>query len=348
MGDRQIQTLRTIIESGQHLLALINDILDLSKIEAGKVEMQIEWVEIGALCEAAIRMVKEQAHQKEIQLVFTLETLAAALPADPRRLKQILVNLLSNAVKFTPEQGQIGLQVRDEPDGQQLRFTVWDTGIGIAPEQLARLFKPFVQVDSSLTRQYGGTGLGLALVQRLVTAHKGRVEVESQPGQGSRFAIILPLNNQLANGDSLPVNQPNKLTQAAAAFIPESHLILLVDDNALSREGLADYVEFLGYATLVAINGSDALAKAQQSQPDLFIVDVQMPGMDGLELIRRLRAMPHFAQTPIIALTAHNMPGDRERCLQAGASHYLAKPIELALLSELLPTVLLAQDVSTR
>lgn len=348
LEERQTQTLRTIIESGHHLLALINDILDLSKIEAGKVEMEIELVEIEAICESAMRMVKEHAQQKQIQLEFNLETAAAVMPADPRRLKQILVNLLSNAVKFTPEHGQIGLWVTDEPDGQTIRFTIWDTGIGIAPEQLPRLFKPFVQVDSSLTRQYGGTGLGLALVQRLVTAHRGRVEVKSQLGQGSRFAIILPLSNELVNGDSWPTSQQNKLEHAAAASPSQSHLILLVDDNALSREGLADYLEFLGYRTLVAINGHDALAKAQQSQPDLLIVDIQMPGMDGLELTRRLRATPHFAQTPIIALTAYTMPGDRERCLQAGASHYLAKPIELTLLTDLLHNILWAKDASSR
>lgn len=340
LNAKQVETLHTVIESGQHLLALINDILDLSKIEAGKLEMQWSGVNVEELCAAAIRLIREPAHKKQQQITVTLENHTNVIQADERRLKQVLVNLLSNAVKFTSDKGAIGLTVSDDPAGEMIHFTVWDTGIGIDPAHISKLFQPFVQLDSSLSRRYGGTGLGLALVDRLVKAHNGMIAVESKPNEGSRFTF------------SLPILLPQLMPEAAAATAPRltpyhlpentaSPLVLVVDDNPISSDGLIDYLEYEGYRSIVAHNGREALAQAQTSEPDLIMMDIQMPGMDGLEVIRRLRLLPKFATTPILALTALVMPGDRERCLAAGATHYITKPIDLKALSELLQAVLI-------
>jgi PAS domain S-box-containing protein len=193
LNPQQRRALTDVVESGQHLLALINDILDLSKIEAGKVELQYSAVNIAAVCQASLRLVREQALKKghSVSLLLPSDTLTVLL--DERRLKQMLVNLLSNAVKFTPNDGKIGLEVSLPPGAEEIHFVVWDTGIGIHEDKLSRLFQPFAQLDGALNRQYGGTGLGLALVRRLAELHGGRVEVQSTPGLGSRFTVALPL-----------------------------------------------------------------------------------------------------------------------------------------------------------
>jgi signal transduction histidine kinase len=192
INAEQIDALQHIEESGRHLLALINDILDLSKVEAGKLELDIADVAIAPLCQASLRLVKQSATQKRLSVGLTIDSTVSVLRADPRRLKQMLVNLLSNAVKFSAEGGAIGLEVLGVREAQEVDLTVWDGGIGIAAEELGRLFQPFVQLDSGLAREYNGSGLGLALVERMARLHGGRVRVESALGQGSRFTITLP------------------------------------------------------------------------------------------------------------------------------------------------------------
>lgn len=269
----------------------------------------------------------------------TIET----IPADERRLKQILVNLLSNAIKFTPAGGKVGLNVQADAERQSLTFTVWDTGIGIGEEDQERLFKPFVQIDSQLNRQYEGTGLGLALVLRLAQAHSGGVALTSAPGQGSRFSVTLPWVPEQHADQAEP--KPITATQASAiierALLIEdspsaieqartpSPRILLVEDNQATITMMQDYLHTKGYAMVIARNGGEALLRANESAPALILMDIQMPGMDGLEAIRRIRAHESLQAIPIIALTALAMPGDRERCLQAGADDYLAKPVNL-------------------
>ncbi len=337
INGEQNETLRIIGESGSHLLELINDILDLSKIEADKLQLLLTPVNIETICQATVRMSREPAIKKRLHIVMEIESFAPTLIADERRLKQILVNLLSNAIKFTPEGGQIGLEVIHDAAAEAVRFTVWDTGIGIAHEHLPSLFKPFVQLDSTLSRQYSGTGLGLALVQRLVELHGGSFGVESEPGQGSRFFFTLPLTpldailaqNQVGTNDPLPVSLPYPYppSDQPAADAP---LILIVEDNPINIKSLSDYLNFRGYRTMLAINGTEALQMALEARPNLIIMDVQMPELDGLEITRRLRQLPEFATTPIIALTALAMPSDREKCLQAGMNHhYVTKPVSL-------------------
>jgi PAS domain S-box-containing protein len=333
LNERQLKSLRTIEESGRHLLALINDILDLSKIEAGKLELQLDLVPIEPVCQACLQFIKEAATKKNIGVSFILENREATMRADMRRLKQILVNLLSNAVKFTPEGGQVGLTVTCDAERQVITLCVWDSGIGIAPEDLPRLFKPFVQVDSSLSRQHEGTGLGLALVTRLTDLHGGSLTVESEPDQGSSFMVSLPWQD---SSDFAQKSEPvealsniSNLRRVTAKSEADRPLILLAEDNEANIQLMVEYLTDEGYRIAVARNGEEAVDRARDECPALILMDVQMPHIDGLEATRRLRADPQLAGTPIIAVTALAMPDDRERCLAAGASDYLSKPVSL-------------------
>jgi len=344
INHQQNETLRIIGESGQHLLELINDILDLSKIEAGKLQLLLTTTNIETVCQATIRMTREPAIKKNLRMALEMEPDMPDLIADERRLKQILVNLFSNAVKFTPDGGQIGLKVVHDAAAEAVRFTVWDTGIGIASEQLPALFKPFVQLDSALSRQYSGSGLGLALVHRLVELHGGSVGVESEPGQGSRFFFTLPITPF----DAIMAQTADPLPQLAFSTSPtqpvaDAPLILIVDDNPVNVLSLSDYLVFRGFRTQIAINGTEAIQMAHEFQPNLIIMDVQMPEVDGLEITRHLRRLPAFATTPIIALTALAMPSDREKCLQAGMSHYVTKPVSLKGFTQLITSILYPQ-----
>jgi signal transduction histidine kinase/CheY-like chemotaxis protein len=335
---RQASSLRIVEDSGRHLLALINDILDRSKIEAGKAGLQIEPVSVDAICASSLQFIKTAAARKGITVTSDTRVPNATLNADARRLKQILVNLLSNAVKFTPAGGQIGLAVEGDPDAGQLRFTVWDTGIGIRPEDQARLFQPFVQIDSSLARHYEGTGLGLALIARLTRLHGGAVSLDSVPGQGSRFIISLPWEPYV---EASPVEAPGSIAAADQSdpmlaapppidpAAPIRPLILLADDDEDSVEVLTIYLTRHGYRLITAHDGRAAIDRAIADRPTVIIMDIRMPDLDGLTAIRELRAHPDLARVPIIALTALAMPGDRERCLAAGATAYVSKPINL-------------------
>jgi signal transduction histidine kinase len=341
IGERQREAIRSIEESGSHLLDLINDVLDVAKIEAGQLALQLSSVSVASVCQASLELVAPQAREKEVALSSRLDGAVTTVQADERRLKQMLVNLLSNAVKFTDRGGQVGLEVTGDEEKETVHFGVWDTGIGIAEDDISRLFQPFVQLDSSLSRQHTGTGLGLALVQRLADMHGGSVSVESAgvPGEGSRFTVTLPWREAEGNGE-----EDGGEAGEGAAPAPASLTILLADDNETSVEMTADYMVAHGYRVIVARDGTEAIHRVLEERPDLILMDIQMPGMDGLEAIRRLRqhADPagdgesNLADTPIIALTALAMPGDRERCLAAGADTYLSKPIRLKRLMEVI------------
>ena len=335
LNAKQDRTVSVIQDSGRHLLELINDMLDLSKIEAGMLELEIQPLALEDVCQASLQLVKGMAGKKRQQISLAMTPPAIAIQADGRRLKQMLGNLLSNAIKFTPEAGPIGLEVRASPAEQQVRLTVWDTGMGIAPQDLERLFQPFVQLDE----HQAGTGLGLVLVKRLAELHGGTVSVTSAPGMGSRFTISLPWQPEPAAGESLPGSHSD------SAFLPAlpnaaSYVILLAEDTEANILLVGDFLESLGCRTVFAVNGRDALEKASECHPNLILMDVLMPEMDGLTAIRLLRQDPTFATTPIIALTALAMPGDRERCLAAGATEYLTKPVRLAQLGELIRKLL--------
>jgi PAS domain S-box-containing protein len=348
LDEYQQKSLEIIQSSGSHLLQLINDILDLSKIDAGKFDYYPQPVPVDELCQTSLSFIKSLALKKYVSVVYINETGVSQIFADPRRLKQILVNLLSNAVKFTDENGQVVLQVNADPDQNLIQFSVIDNGIGIAPEELPRLFQPFVQLDSRLNRQHQGTGLGLALVQRLTDLHGGSVEVESEIGKGSRFTINLPIKqDEIAKLDTIqrPATSPSAISQMEQSELPlepsaKRGVILLAEDNMANVLTIGEYLEAHGYQVVVARDGLDAVEKAEAIDPDIILMDIQMPVLDGLQAIARLRQNPAFATTPIIALTALAMPGDRERCLVAGASEYMSKPVSLKTLSQTIQELL--------
>jgi PAS domain S-box-containing protein len=343
VNDKQAKSLHTIYESGQHLLALITDILDLSKLEAGKLELQLGAAPIEDLCQASLRFIKQLAHKKNLRVSVDYDRRVTTLLVDARRLKQMLVNLLSNAVKFTPPDGDIGLTVSADPVKGEVYFVVWDTGIGIAPDNLSRLFQPFTQIDSGLARQYEGSGLGLSLVQQMIELHGGQVTVESEVGRGSRFTLTLPWRIPPAEPAEAPYpSQPAAPTATRSAPGAPRQLasILLVDDNEATLTTLSDFLQNQTYQVRLAHNGTEALAQLHSARPDIMLIDIQMPGMDGLEVIQHIRAEAGCKALPIVAITALAMPGDQERCLAAGANAYLSKPLNLRQLSQTLQTLL--------
>jgi len=341
LDDYQQRSLEMIESSGQHLLELINDILDLSKIEAGKFDYYPQPISVDDICRSSLSFIKAQATKKSITVTYNNEATLSKIFADPRRLKQILVNLLSNAVKFTLEHGEVILQVNTDLEQDLIKFTVIDKGIGIAAQDLQRLFQPFVQVDGGLNRQHEGTGLGLVLVQKLTDLHGGSVQVESEVGKGSRFTVnlackqdeIAKLEN-LQSQTMLPLNEQVKQTEDSIEMSLQRGVILLAEDNMPNILTIGEYLQSHGYEVIVAHDGSEALKKAEEINPDLILMDIQMPVMNGLEAIARLRGNPQFAATPMIALTALAMPGDRERTLLAGASEYMSKPVSLKTLRQ--------------
>jgi PAS domain S-box-containing protein len=325
INKQQAKSIRTIEDSGRHLLSLINDILDLAKMEAGQVKLEIIPISADGMVYTCLRLVKQLAIKKRIKLSTSFDINVTIVQADERYLKQMLLNLLSNAIKFTPEQGQVNLEIRGHLKQGMVEFIVSDTGIGIAEKDMEDLFKPFVQLDGSLSRAQEGTGLGLSLVSRLAEMHGGSVSVESEVSQGSRFTISLPWQHKMDDPQSNK-NTDTELDKAAKVQHP-SAVILLVDDNPSVIETVSDYLQTKGYRVITASDGVQAIDKAREVKPDLILMDIQMPVMDGLEAIHRIRADSQMEKIPIIALTALAMPGDKERCFKAGANDYLSKPV---------------------
>ncbi len=326
----QPKALKTIEESANHLLALINDILDVAKVEAGKMNLTWDLVPVKQICEASLRLIRQSAERKALNVSSRIDPQVQIITGDGRRLKQLLVNLLSNAVKFTPQGGAVGLDLEGIPSAGRVRFTVWDTGIGIDSNQQDQLFKPFIQLDSKLSRQYRGTGLGLTLVRRMAELHGGTVSVDSAPGQGSRFHVLLPWDPSPTA--SPPSEGPHRLTGmpgTSASDASNQLRLLLAEDDTAILDMLSHFLNNAGYTVISAQNGEEAVDKAWRERPDIILMDIQMPKLDGLQAIARLRAHTAFDKTPVIALTALAMPGDRERCLEAGADDYLGKPVGL-------------------
>ncbi len=337
LTDHQRQSFEVITESGQHLLALINDILDLTKVQAGMMTLEIETVQIDALCASALNIVRQLATQKHLQLVEQYDPQVQTIQADPLRFKQILVNLLSNAVKFTPEGGSVGVGVAGQPEQSAVSVTVWDTGIGIDAKDLGRLFKPFVQIDNNMPQLFAGTGLGLALSQRLANQHGGEISVTSTPGVGSRFTVTMPWNARDADiHDETP-------SPEASAFSPPPPLhesagvgrkVLLAEDSEANIFAISAYLEMCEVGVLVARTGPEALELANAEHPDMILMDLNLPRLNGLEVIRRLRSSGDFDTVPIVIISA--LSDDSERVRASGADHFLSKPIDLDKLDDLM------------
>ncbi|PZO42762.1 MAG: hypothetical protein DCF19_06775 [Pseudanabaena frigida] len=345
VNDRQQRAIAAIRKGGRHLLELINDILDLSKISSGKMELDLESVSVQNVCDSSLVYIKQQAFQKHVEIYSHIAPNISNIVVDERRLRQILINLLINAVKFTSNQGRVCLFVSvgcgDTWEGEAkipnqfkeqniplILFQVTDTGIGIAPKDLPRLFQPFVQLDSGLNRQYEGTGLGLAMVKQIAELHNGQVTVESAINQGSSFTLALPYQMAQFASRSPELLPPFSLPapKSKEAIAP---LILLVEDNEANIQTFIAYLSAYEYRVILAKNGEEGVAMAKEHQPDIILMDIQMPVMDGLEATRLIRADPKLTTVPIIALTARAMQGDKELCIEAGANQYLSKPIEL-------------------
>ena len=351
INERQLKALQTIESSSRHLLALINDILDVAKIESGQVTLELTATDLDSLCQSSLAFIKQQALAKRIKLIPRIPKHLPEIMLDERRIRQVLINLLNNAVKFTLEGGTITLevsQVQRESSTTNptplnyLKIAVIDTGIGISAENIQKLFQPFIQIDSALNRQYNGTGLGLALVKRLVEIHGGTVELTSELGVGSCFAINLPINvgfPAIEEQTEQDLSGQSQIGQSQTEGLI-SPLILLAEDNEANIVTFSSYLEAKGYRILLANDGQQAIDLAKAEHPDLILMDIQMPVMDGLEAIKQIRLDPNLADIPIIALTALVMEGDHERCLAVGANEYLSKPIKLKQLATIIQQIL--------
>lgn len=338
LAPPQHRPLDVILNSGRHLLDLINDVLDLAKIEAGKIELKRHLFDLAKMVESVHAMMREAAANKGLQMIIKIPANLPLLNTDERRLKQILVNLLDNAVKFTPEGRAVGLEVQRTETPAQMLITVWDEGIGIPVDDQERLFHPFVQLDTGLARRYDGTGLGLALVQRLSQLLGGEVILESRPGFGSRFTVVLPdLKLNTMPPALITMSIVEDTSHHAMRSVPvrrdRSPLLLLVEDNLPNAEMLKTFLLAVGYRVIHAESGADALAFACKKCPEAILIDMQMPEMDGWETTRRLKSDPLTSAIPVLAVTALAMPEDKARCLAAGVDDYFAKPLKLRQLA---------------
>jgi PAS domain S-box-containing protein len=322
--------------STESLLSILNEILDFSKIEAGKLDIENIDFHLDDLLENISTLVVRKAEEKGIELLFDVDgNMPMALIGDPLRLGQVLVNLINNSIKFTRE-GEIVVTIRlqdKDPDSGRFLFSVRDTGIGMTPKQMARLFQSFSQADSSITRKYGGTGLGLSISRKLCHMMEGGIWVESTPGQGSTFNFTVRLGIQSApverqtNGT---IKSHATLFSETAGLLKGAHL-LLVEDNEVNQEVVIGLLAKGGIKATVACNGQEALDLLNAGQTfDGVLMDVQMPVMDGYTATRNIRSQARFKELPIIAMTAGTMVGDREKCLESGMNDQVVKPIDPA------------------
>jgi PAS domain S-box-containing protein len=331
IGNQQ-RAVSNIEESAQHLLSIINDILEVAKVEAGKIDLNPEEVFVPMLCEASLRLVRQPAEKKHLKVSSDIDSTVQFIRGDPLRLKQLFVNLLSNAVKFTPEGGSIGLQVKGDPEAGNAAFTIWDHGIGIPEEDMARLFKPFVQLDSYSNRHHSGTGLGLVLAYRMAEMHGGGISVSSEPGRGSRFTVTLPWTPARPRSGRPQRTREKSGPAPRDAGSGKGIRVLLAEDHEANSAMLTSALQSRGYEVIHVRDGVEALAVAREVHPDIILMDIQMPNLDGLEATRQIRADAMLGGIPVIALTALTMPGDREQCLHAGVSDYLGKPVSIKVL----------------
>ena len=321
----------TISSSGNSLLSVINEILDFSKIDSGKMELEFRPFELKSCIESTLNLVRSMAHEKRLVLSYIIDDgTPQAIMGDPIRLQQILANLLSNAVKFTPN-GEISVSISSkklENSCYEMYFAVKDTGIGIPEDKMSRLFQTFTQIDSSTTRTYGGTGLGLAITKKLVEMMGGRIWAESRLGKGSTFNFTI-----LADATSIkPASMNPGSQQESDDEEDKNHVIriLLAEDNPVNQMVLLKMLNKLGYKADVAANGKEVLRSLELQLYDLILMDIQMPEMDGFEAAKAIRKRFGSADQPkIIAITAYALKGDREKCLAAGMDDYISKPVKL-------------------
>jgi signal transduction histidine kinase/CheY-like chemotaxis protein len=321
--EKAAEPLRRVHRAGTHLLGLINQVLDLSKIEAGKLELSPESVNLAPLMDEVVGTARQLAEQNNNRLVVEMPESIAPIVVDPMRLRQILLNLLSNACKFT-KQGEVALRVRKVADGRDwVEIAVADTGIGMTPEQQAKLFEEFSQADSSTARRYGGTGLGLAITRKLARMMGGDVTVASAAGKGSTFTVRLPGPGEPRAGERKPGGE------GAAR---RSDCILVIDDDATARELISHHLEAEGFAVVTAAGGLEGLKRARELKPIAITLDVMMPDLDGWSVLAALRQDAQLAEIPVIMVT---IVDEQHRGMALGAAGYLTKPIDRERLNAL-------------
>ncbi len=338
LSNEQREQLETAKACANTLLALLNDILDLSKIEAGRMSLERIPFDLRGVAGECVRSMLPKAREKGIALEWVVSPdLPALCQGDPLRLRQILNNLLSNAVKFTA-QGSVELRLESSaemPDGRfELTLEVVDTGQGIPPEKLTSIFEEFTQADGSISRRYGGTGLGLAITRRLVTMHGGQISVRSEVGRGSAFRVTMPYESYRLEVAPDQAGSEALESPKAAPALKSAARILVVEDNLVNQKVVETILTKKGYQVRLANHGVEALRALELSDFDLVLLDVQMPEMDGITATHLIRRNQQWKHLPIVAMTAHAMEGDRERCLQAGMNGYIAKPVSQAHLVE--------------
>ncbi|MGR3319182.1 MAG: ATP-binding protein [Candidatus Anammoxibacter sp.] len=381
LNEKQVHSLECIETGGKHLLSLINDILDISKVEAGKLILEYRPVSVKSACESSLLFVKQDAHKKGIRINTILDDTIPTILADELRLKQILVNLLSNAVKFTPEGGTISLEVAGDKNKEFVEFSVSDNGIGIAQDDLQNLFKPFTQLNRTSPDKPHGTGLGLSIVKQMAELHNGYVTVKSEKGKGSKFVVKLPMTRpfktevseekeeateKALNKKDQPVKQfkdsktlseqikyedlvsfhnkenlnPPEIRSSVIIgnldkeIKDRNSLILIADDNDNNLNVFSSYLQSKGFSIIIARNGKEACEIADKENPDIIIMDINMPVMDGIEASQRIRSNHDTENIPIIAVTAaiatsDKNPVGRKACMDAGMDAYMTKPVSL-------------------
>ena len=326
LPPHQREQLETAKNCANTLLALLNDLLDLSKIESGKMLLEQIQFDLRSLAQDCVKSMAARARQKGIALACVIAPdLPPMVVGDPLRVRQVLTNLLSNAVKFT-EKGSVELTVavkNASPSRLTVAMAVKDTGMGIPAEKLSAIFEEFTQADGSVSRKFGGTGLGLAITRRLVELHGGTIGVESHVWTGSRFLVELVVGTpvEVTQEGTAPLEPPKPSPTPARARI------LVVEDNLVNQKVVSALLGKQGYDVCLANNGREGLETLDSDNFDLVLMDVQMPELDGISAARQIRQQPRWKDVPIIAMTAHAMNGDRERCLEAGMNGYLSKPV---------------------
>ncbi len=328
MSEDVKDCMTTVKTAADSLLMLINDILDFSKIEAGKIELENSDFRLKSLCRNAIDVIDPLARQKGVHLSFHLHAnIPEFIRGDSGRILQVLMNMLSNAVKFTGHGGYVRLSIERTKGGKNLRFSVADNGVGISEEAIAKLFQPFTQADTTMSRKYGGTGLGLSICKRLVHLMEGKIGVDSKPSCGSTFWFELTIQECEQENLSLPEEEDPPLEEEKI-----DARVLVVDDNPANLKLMKIFLSRLGFKPELVANGNEAITAYRSGAFNLILMDCQMPELDGYDatkVIRSIEAESGQERIPILALTAHAMSGDKEKCLAAGMDDYLSKPISI-------------------